>query len=158
MGKSTGHMTEAEREERQRRLWFSADETEFYVANVEGGSVSDIDTLNLTEPVGAAPVQIGLMPSSKEIDGSRRDEDRMAVIDISSCQMTNRVGVGRNPIHMFATPDLAYVNVANQGTAAEPNDTGAEIDAVTGQIVKTIATGGGHGVPASADGAYARRG
>ena len=56
---------------------------------------------------------------------------------------------------MFATPDGAYVYVANQGTDAEPNDTVSVIDTATGEVVKTITTGGGaHGVSASADGAY----
>ena len=52
------------------------------------------------------------------------------------------------------TSDGAYVYVANQGTEAAPNDTVSVIGTATGQVVKTLTTGGGaHGVAASADGA-----
>lgn len=45
--------------------------------------------------------------------------------------------------------------MANQGTDAEPNNTVSVIDTATGQVVKTLATGGGaHGVSVSTDGAF----
>ncbi|MEH0072943.1 cytochrome D1 domain-containing protein [Pannonibacter sp. Pt2-lr] len=129
------------------------------MANVEDGSVSVIDTQDLTEvariPVGAAPVQVGFTPSGDQVYVSLRDENRMAVIDTASREVMNRIDVGPNPIQMVATPDGAYVYVANQGTDAEPNNTVSVIDTATGQVVKTLATGGGaHGVSVSTDGAF----
>lgn len=86
---------------------------------------------------------------------SLRDENRVAVIDTASREVTNRIDVGPNPIQMFATPDGAYVYVANQGTEAEPNDTVSVIEIESGNVIETITTGSGaHGVSASADGAF----
>ena len=86
---------------------------------------------------------------------SRGQGQRVAVIDTASREVMNRIDVGPNPIQMVATPDGAYVYVANQGTDAEPNNTVSVIDTATGQVVKTLATGGGaHGVSVSTDGAF----
>lgn len=78
------------------------------MANVEDGSVSVIDTQDLTEvariPVGAAPVQVGFTPSGDQVYVSLRDENRMAVIDTASREVMNRIDVGPNPIQMVATP------------------------------------------------------
>jgi YVTN family beta-propeller protein len=140
-------------------LRLSPDYTELYVANVEDGSVSVIDTESLTEvariPVGKAPVQVGFTPAGDQVYVSLRDENRVAVIDTSSREIVGKIDVGPSPIQMIATPDGSYVYVANQGTDAEPNDTVSVIDTATGDVIKTLTTGrGAHGASASSDGAF----
>ena len=105
--------------------------------------------------MGAAPVQVGFTPSGAQVYVSLRDENRVAVIDTATREVTGKIDVGPNPIQVIATQDGKFVYVANQGTEAEPNDTVSVIDTATGQVVKTLTTGGGaHGVSASADAAF----
>jgi YVTN family beta-propeller protein len=64
-----------------------------------------------------------------------------------------RIGVGRSPIQVHATPDGRFVYVANQGTETEPDNTVSVIDFARGAVAKTIRTGAGaHGVTVSDDG------
>ncbi|QEU06527.1 DUF305 domain-containing protein (plasmid) [Paracoccus yeei] len=140
-------------------LRLSPDGAELYVANVEDGSVSVIDTQSLEEaariPVGAAPVQVGFTPDGARAYVSLRDENRVAVIDTVSRKVESKIDVGPGPIQLMATPDGAYVYVANQGSEAAPNNTVSVIDTRTGEVTKTLETGlGAHGVSVSADGAF----
>jgi YVTN family beta-propeller protein len=137
----------------------SPDGRELYVANVEDGSVSVIDTGTLAEaariPVGRAPVQVGFTPDGGRVHVSLRDENRVAVIDTTTRAVVARVDVGRSPIQVHATPDGRFVYVANQGSESEPADTVSVIDVAAGAVVDTIRTGAGaHGVAVSRDGRY----
>ena len=72
-----------------------------------------------------------------------------------SRKVESKIDVGPGPIQLMATPDGAYVYVANQGSEAAPNNTVSVIDTRTGEVTKTLETGlGAHGVSVSADGAF----
>ena len=105
--------------------------------------------------MGTAPVQVGFTPDGSRVYVSLRDENRVAVVDTATREVTGRIEVGPNPIQMIATPDGRQVYVANQGTEAAPNDTMSVIDTATGKVAKTLKTApGAHGVSVSADGAF----
>lgn len=71
----------------------------------------------------AAPVQVGFTPDGSRVYVSLRGENRVTVINTTQRQVVARIDVGRQPIQVHATPDGRFVYAANQGTAAEPDDT-----------------------------------
>lgn len=85
---------------------------------------------------------------------SLRDENSVAVIDVETRKVTNRIGVGRGPIQLYAAAgDTMYV--ANQGTDTDPDNTVSVIDTTNQKVIGTVVTGkGAHGVVASEDGKY----
>ena len=109
-------------------LRLSPDGRELYVANTGGGSVSVISVASGKEekriPVGKAPVQVSFTPDSRRVYVSLRDENRVAVIDTAQRKKVAAVPVGRNPIQVFATPNGREMYVANQGSAANPANSG----------------------------------
>lgn len=138
-------------------LRLSPDESSLLVANVEDGSVSLIDVASRTEtariPVGKTPVQVGFLPDGGRAYVSLRDEDAVAVIDLAERKVTTRIPVGRGPIQLHASADGRYVFVANQGTAADPDNRVSVIEVATDAVVATIETGmAAHGVDISDDG------
>jgi YVTN family beta-propeller protein len=139
-------------------LRLSPDGAELYIANVTDNSVSVIDTENLKETarihVGQAPVQVAYTPDGKYVYVSLRDENKVAIIDTETREVVDRVSVGRNPIQLFAASD-AKMYVANQGDAADPDDSVTVIDTNNRTVVSTIVTGkGAHGLVASDDGDF----
>ncbi len=74
----------------------SPDEQFLLVANVEDGSVSLIETATKVEtariPVGKAPVQVGFLPDGLRAFVSLRDEDAVAVINLSLRDVKPRKG------------------------------------------------------------------
>ncbi|MBM3527364.1 MAG: YncE family protein [Alphaproteobacteria bacterium] len=140
-------------------LRLSPDDRELYVANVEGGSVSVIDTGTLKEaariPVGKAPVQVGFTPDGSRVYVSLRDENSVAVINTARRSVTEKIRVGDGPIQVHATPDGRHIYVANQGSEAAPGDTVSIIEVATGQVTHTVRTGkGAHGVAVSDNGRF----
>lgn len=139
-------------------LRLSPDGKNLYVANTDGNTVSVIDTKSLKETariaVGKAPVQVAFTPDGEHVYVSLADENSVAVIDTATGKVATQIGVGRNPIQLYAAgSDKMYV--ANQGSAADPDNTVSVIDTKSRKVVATVVTGkGAHGVAASGDGAF----
>ena len=93
-------------------------------------------------------------PDGKQVYVSLRDENSVAVIDTATREVVGKIGVGRNPIQLYAAGrDLMYV--ANQGSESDPDNTVSVIDTRRKTLIKTMTTGkGAHGVVASDDGRF----
>lgn len=140
-------------------LRLSPDGGTLYVAAMKSDAVSVIDVATLTETgrikVGKGPVQVGFTADGRRAFASLGGENHLAIIDTAKRELVGKVGVGRLPIQMHATPDGRQVYVANQGSAARPDDRVSVIDPATLEVLDTITTGkGAHGVAVSGDGAY----
>lgn len=93
-------------------------------------------------------------PDGKQVYVSRRDENSVAIIDVDTRKVINRVDVGRGPIQLYAAAgDTMYV--ANQGSDTDPDNTISVIDTKSQSVIGTVVTGkGAHDVVASSDGRY----
>lgn len=141
-------------------LRLSPDGSTLYVATMKSDAVSIIDVSSKRETarikVGKAPVQVGFTADGKTAFASLSGENRLAIIDTDKRAVIARVPVGRLPVQMYATPDGRLLFVANQGSAARPDDRVTVIDLNTRKALADITTGkGAHGVAMSDDGAYA---
>ncbi|WP_339097343.1 beta-propeller fold lactonase family protein [Deinococcus sp. VB142] len=105
--------------------------------------------------VGKAPAQVAFAPNGKSAYVSLRDENAIAVLDVTTRKATGKVNVGPGPIQVMVTSDSRFVLVANQGTQARPGNTLAVIDTASRKVVADIKTGAGaHGVTVDPPGRY----
>ena len=88
-----------------------------YVANVNNGTVSVIDTANNTVvktiTVGASPRFIAITPDGKFAYVTNSNDGAVSVIDTASSTVVNTITVGAGPTAISITPDGKFAYVTN---------------------------------------------
>lgn len=84
---------------------------------------------------------------------SLNGEDKVAIIDVASRKVLRRAPVGNGPVQVSVTPDGKTALVANQGSAAKPDNRVSVISLDDGRLIKSVTVGkGAHGVVIGPDG------
>jgi YVTN family beta-propeller protein len=138
-------------------LRLSPDGSLLAVANMKSGTVSLVDPRDPEKvahvPVGRGPVQVAFDPSGRTLVVSLNSENKIAIVDVASRKVLRTAPVGRGPVQVFVTPDGKSALVANQGSAAKPDDRVSVVALETGKLVKNVTVGKGtHGVVITPDG------
>jgi YVTN family beta-propeller protein len=138
-------------------LRLSPDGSLLAVANMKSGTVSLVDTRDLEKvehvPVGRVPVQVAFDASGRTLVVSLNGENKIAIIDVASRKVVRTAAVGRGPVQVFVTQDGKRALVANQGSAAKPDDRVSVVSLDSGDLIKNVTVGkGAHGVVIDRDG------
>ncbi|NBJ13063.1 YVTN family beta-propeller repeat protein [Microvirga arsenatis] len=138
-------------------LRLSPDGSLLAVANMKSGTVSLVDPRNPEKvehvAVGERPVQVAFAPSGRVLVVSLNGEDKVAIVDVASRKVLRKASVGRGPVQVFVTPDAKTALVANQGSAAKPDNRVSVIALETGRSVKNLTVGkGAHSIVIDPDG------
>ncbi len=138
-------------------LRLSPDGSLLAVANMKSDTVSLVDPRNPEKvehiPVGERPVQVGFDPSGRILVVSLNGEDKIAIVDVASRKMLRKASVGDGPVQVFVTSDGKNALVANQGSAAKPDNRVSVVSLEDGKLIKNVTVGkGAHGVVIDRDG------
>ena len=133
----------------------SPDGTQAYVTNVNGNSVSVIDTatgtVRSTIAVGEHPEGVAFSPDGALVYVTSLVDNSVSVISVATGKVTSTIGVGRFPWGVAFSPDGALAYVTSIGSNAV-----SVITVATGTLSTTIPVGdGSFGVAFSPDGALA---
>ncbi|MFH8801293.1 cytochrome D1 domain-containing protein [Streptomyces sp. NPDC017936] len=115
-----------------------------YVANLNSGSVSVIDTLtNRTEdhpiPVGKNPRDVAVSPDKRQVYVANLGSDSVSVIDTLTDRVDRTIPVGSTPAGVTVSRDGRWVYVA----LSRPGSVGSVsvIDTATNRVAHTIPVG-----------------
>lgn len=138
-------------------LRLSPDGNLLAVANMKSDTVSLVDTRNPEEtlhiPVGKRPVQVAFDRSGRTLVVSLNGEDKVAIIDVGTRKLLRKASVGNGPVQVYVTPDDKAALVANQGSAAKPDNRVSIVSLEDGKLIRNVTVGkGAHGVTIAPDG------
>lgn len=138
-------------------LRLSPDGNLLAVANMKSDTVSLVDTRNPEKAmhisVGKRPVQVAFDRSGRILVVSLNGEDKVAIIDVDARKLLRKASVGNGPVQVYVTPDGKAALVANQGSAAKPDNRVSVVALEDGKLIRNVTVGkGAHGIVIARDG------
>jgi YVTN family beta-propeller protein len=103
--------------------------------------------------VGKRPVQVAFDRSGRILVVSLNGEDKVAIIDVDARKLLRKASVGNGPVQVYVTPDGKAALVANQGSAAKPDNRVSVVALEDGKLIRNVTVGkGAHGIVIARDG------